>query len=91
MLIFEGVDTGYRFSSRVSRVQAPITIAKTQHYLWQSLLIEHNAQWFIIDFDGISYPIASRDFKPVDNHEENATGVILFDQGIPKTWFPIKM
>lgn len=91
MLIFEGLDTGYRFSSRVSRVQAPITIAKTQHYLWQSLLIENNAQWFIIDFDGISYPIDSRDFKLVDNHEKNATGVILFNQGIPKTWFPIKM
>ena len=90
MLIFEGRKSGYRFLSRVSRVNAPITIAQTQHYLWQSLLVEKNAQSFKLDFDGISYPIHTRDLKQV-NKEDYATGVILFNQGIPKNWFPIKL
>ena len=89
MLVFEGRKSGYRFSSRISRVNAPITIAQTQHYLWQSLLIEKNAQSFKLDFDGISYPIHTRDLKEV-NKEDYATGVILFNQGTPKNWFPIK-
>lgn len=89
MLIFEGQKNGYRFSSRISRVRTPIVIAQTQHYLWQSLLIEKNAQSYILDFDGISYPIHTRDLKQVKK-EDYATGVILFNQGIPKNWFPIK-
>jgi len=89
MLIFEGLDSGYRFSSRISRVNAPIIVAQTQHYLWQSLLIEKNGQSFKLDFDGISYPIHSRDFKET-NKEDEATQVILFSQGIPEKWFPIK-
>ena len=90
MLIFEGHKNGYRFSSRVSRVQAPITVAKTQHYLWQSLLIEKNAESFKLDFDGISYPIHTRKLKKV-NKGDYTTGVILFNQGTPKNWFPIKL
>ncbi len=90
MLIFEGRENGYRFSSRVSRIHAPIIIAKTQHYLWQSLLIEKDTQWFKLDFDGISYPIHTRDLKGV-NKQDYSTGVILFNQGTPKSWFPIKM
>jgi len=90
ILFFEGIDNGYRFSSRVSRVHAPIIVAQTQHYLWQSLLIEKNGQWFKLDFDGISYPIDSRDFKAV-NKEDEATEVLLFSQGTPEKWFPIKM
>ncbi|MFT6986096.1 MAG: putative lipoprotein [Psychromonas sp.] len=89
MLVFEGTENGYRFSSRVSRVNAPIIVAQTQHYLWQSLLIEKNGQWFKLDFDGISYPIHSRDLKEV-NKEDEATPVVLFSQGIPEKWFPIK-
>ena len=89
MLIFEGRKSGYRFLSRVSQVRAPITIAQTQHYLWQSLLIEKNTQSFKLDFDGISYPIHSRNLKEV-NKEEYATGVVLFSQGVPENWFPIK-
>lgn len=89
MLIFEGSKKGYRFSSRVSRVNAPITIAQSQHYLWQSLLIEKNAQSFKLDFDGISYPTHTRDLKEV-NKEDYATGVVLFNQGTPKNWFPIR-
>ena len=89
MLIFEGRNNGYRFSSRVSRVQAPITIAKTRHYLWQSLFMEKGTQSFKLDFDGISYPIHTRDLKAV-NKEGDATGVVLFAQGIPENWFPIK-
>ncbi|MCW8994293.1 MAG: hypothetical protein OQK77_00620, partial [Psychromonas sp.] len=89
MLIFEGHKNGYRFSSRVSTVNTPITIANSQHYLWQSLLIEKNAQTFKLDFDGISYPINTRNLKAV-NKEDYATGVILFSQGTPRNWFPIK-
>lgn len=90
MLIFEGQESGYRFSSRVSRVHAPITIAQTQHYLWQSLLIEKDKEWFKLDFDGISYPIHTRDLKKVDK-QDHATDVILFSQGTPRNWFPIKI
>jgi len=90
MLIFEGRESGYRFSSRISRVHAPLTIAQTQHYLWQSLLIEKDREWFKLDFDGISYPIHTRDLKKVTK-QDHATGVILFDQGTPQNWFPIKV
>jgi putative lipoprotein len=90
MLIFEGHKNGYRFSSRVSRVKAPVTIAKTQHYLWQSLIIEINEQSLKLDFDGISYPIHTRNLKEV-NKEDHTTGVVLFSQGTPKNWFPVKL
>lgn len=89
MLIFEGTKKGYRFSSRISRVHAPITISQRQHYLWQSLLIEKEEETKILDFDGISYPIHTRDLKSV-NKADYATKVILFEQGKPTNWFPIK-
>ena len=89
MLIFEGQKSGYRFSSRISQVKAPITISKTQHYLWQSLLVDINDQTLKLDFDGISYPVQTRDLKTV-NKQDYTTGVVLFSQGIPKNWFPVK-
>ncbi len=89
MLIFEGRNSGYRFLSRISRVNAPITLAKAQHYSWQSLLIENNSESYRLDFDGISYPIHSRDL-PTVNKQEHATGVVLFNRGRPENWFPIK-
>jgi len=90
MLIFEGSQQGYRFSSRVSRVQPPLIVASSQHYLWQSLLTEKNLQWLKLDFDGISYPIHTNNLNTV-NKERYATDVILFDQGIPTNWFPVKI
>lgn len=89
MLIFEGRKSGYRFLSRVSRVNAPITLAQTQHYSWQSLLIDKNQESYKLDFDGISYPIHSRDLQKV-NKEDYTTGVVLFNRGVPENWFPIK-
>lgn len=90
MLIFEGRGEGYRFSSRVSRIHAPIIISKTQHYLWQSLLIKQDADWSLLNFDGLSYPIHTRDLKII-NKADYATDVVLFNEGKPKQWFPIKM
>tara|TARA_R110001583_G_scaffold6618_2_gene33538 strand:- start:10512 stop:12044 length:1533 start_codon:yes stop_codon:yes gene_type:complete len=90
MLIFEGQTEGYRFSSRVSQVNAPVIISHSQHYLWQSLLIEKNNNWLSLDFDGISYPNDTKN-QQVINHDDVSTGVILFNNGKPKQWFPIKM
>jgi len=90
MLVFEGLESGYRFSSRISRVNAPLIIAQNQHYLWQSLLITKNGHWFKLDFDGISYPTHILDLKEV-NKKTYATDVILFNQGTPQNWFPIKL
>ncbi|WP_019616249.1 hypothetical protein [Psychromonas ossibalaenae] len=90
MLIFEGTEKGYRFSSRVSRIQAPIIVAQSQHYLWQSLLTEKNGEWLKLDFDGISYPIHTSELNSVDKGAYS-TGVVLFNQGTPTNWFPIKM
>lgn len=89
MLVFKGKENGYSFSSRVSRVKAPITVAKTRHYLWQSLLTQINRQSFKLDFDGISYPIQTRNLKEIDINEFS-TGVVLFSQGTPFNWFPVK-
>ena len=90
MLIFEGRKEGYRFSSRVSRVHAPIVISQSQHFLWQSLLIEKDAGWSLLNFDGLSYPVHSRDLNVI-NKADYTTGVVLFNQGKPTQWFPIKM
>lgn len=89
MLIFEGRKNGYRFSSRVSRVQAPIIVASKQQYLWQSLLTNKGSDWKALDFDGISYPTNTKKLHTI-NKESLATGVILFQQGRPSNWFPIK-
>jgi len=89
-LIFEGRKNGYRFSSRISRIHAPIVISQSQHYLWQSLLIEKEAGWSLLNFDGLSYPIHTRDLTPI-NKADYETGVVLFDKGRPTQWFPIKM
>lgn len=88
MLIFEGLENGYKFSSRVSQVSAPITIAKTQYFSWQSLIIEKDKQNFRLDFDGISYPVHSNNSQQINNKMEK-TGVILFSKGTPNNWFPI--
>lgn len=90
MLIFERLEGEYRFSSRISQIQVPIIVSSSQHYLWQSLLAEKNKQWLTLDFDGISYPPNTRDLTPV-NRLDVATDVILFSQGRPKNWFPIKI
>ncbi|TEW55581.1 hypothetical protein E2R68_04115 [Psychromonas sp. RZ22] len=89
MLIFEAQDKGLHFSSRVSRVQAPVIIAKERHFSWQSLLVESDHKWQQLDFDGLSYPLRTRDGKTVDK-AANSTGVVLFNKGKPTTWFPIK-
>ena len=89
MLIFEGTNNGYRFSSRVSQVKAPVTLSKEQHFLWQSLLIEKSGETKKLDFDGISYPNDSNNL-PSANKIDESTGVVLFSQGRPKTWFPIR-
>jgi len=90
MLIFEGLSDGYRFSSRVSRIHAPIIISQTQHYLWQSLLVKVDAEWSQLNFDGLSYPIHTRDLSVV-NKQGYSTDVALFSEGKPTQWFPIKM
>lgn len=90
MLVFEGTKKGYRFSSRVSRVHAPITVSTSQHYLWQSLLIEQEGKTKILDFDGVSYPIHTRELKSVSK-ADYATEVLLFEQGKPINWFPVKI
>ncbi|WP_413700086.1 hypothetical protein ACLKMH_22840 [Psychromonas sp. KJ10-10] len=90
MLIFEGQEEGYRFSSRVSRVHAPIIISHSQHYLWQSLLITKDNQWSTLDFDGLSYPNDTHNLERV-NKDDVSTQVVLFNNGKPKQWFPIKM
>lgn len=90
VLIFEGRKEGYRFSSRVSRVHTPIIISQNQRFLWQSLLIKKKAGWSQLNFDGLSYPIHTRDLEVV-NKADHSTGVVLFNKGKPTTWFPIKM
>lgn len=90
VLIFEGRKEGYRFSSRVSRIHAPIVISHTQHFLWQSLLIEKTQGWSLLNYDGLSYPIQTRDLKAI-NKVDYATDVVLFSEGKPTQWFPIKM
>jgi len=90
MLIFERQGSDYHFSSRISQVQVPVIVSSSQHYLWQSLLVEKNKQWSTLDFDGISYPPHVRDLAAV-NKLDFATDIILFSQGRPKNWFPIKM
>ena len=89
MLIFEGTKNGYNFSSNISRMQAPITISKKQHYLWQSLLIKKADKKYTMDFDGMSYPIHIRSLKEVEK-EDVISEVVLFSQGLPLEWFLIK-
>ncbi|WP_232784950.1 hypothetical protein [Psychromonas sp. MB-3u-54] len=90
MLIFERQKDDYRFSSRISQIQVPVRVSNSQHYLWQSLLVEKDKKWLILDFDGISYPPHTRSLTAV-NKLDIATDIILFSQGRPKNWFPIKM
>jgi putative lipoprotein len=90
MLIFEGQTEGYRFSSRISRVHAPIVISYSQHYLWQSLLIEKDNNWLSLDFDGLSYPNNTKNAQII-NKDDVSTDVVIFNNGKPKQWFPIKM
>ena len=90
MLVFEAKDEGLRFSSRVSRVQAPITVSQSQHFSWQSLSTKKDAQTSLrLDFDGLSYPLNTREAVSV-NKIADSTGVILFNKGKPTAWFPIK-
>lgn len=90
MLVFEAKDEGLRFSSRVSRVQAPITVSQSQYFSWQSLSTKEDDQTSLrLDFDGLSYPLNTREAISV-NKVADSTGVILFNKGKPTTWFPIK-
>ncbi|MEG3754226.1 hypothetical protein [Psychromonas arctica] len=89
MLVFEEKDKGLVFSSRVSRIQAPIEVAHTQHFSWQDLLVKKNNQWLQLESDGLSYPLKVSDAKTVDAPLQS-TGVLLFSQGRPTTWFSIK-
>ena len=90
MLIFEGHKTGYRFSSRISRIHAPIIVSKTQHHQWQGLLFKHASGWSQLKFNGLSYPTHSSDLEVI-NKEDYSTGVVLFNQGKPTQWFPIEL
>jgi len=89
MLVFEKKEKGLVFSSRVSRIEAPIELAQTQHFSWQDLLVKKNNQWLQLESDGLSYPLKISDAKAIDEPLES-TGVVLFSQGRPTTWFSIK-
>lgn len=89
LLIFENKNNKLRFSSRISQVNPPIIIAKQQHFSWQSLLLKENNQLIRLNFDGLSYPLTSKSSKDYA-HASDSTGVILFNQGRPNTWFPIQ-
>ncbi|RBW41382.1 hypothetical protein DS885_17020 [Psychromonas sp. B3M02] len=89
MLVFEEKDKGLVFSSRVSRIEAPIEVAQTQHFSWQDLLVKKDQKWLQLESDGLSYPLKVTDAKAVDAPLES-TGVLLFSQGRPTTWFSIK-
>lgn len=89
LLIFEPKAKGLVFSSRVSRVAAPILVAETQHFSWQDLLVKRDDKWSQLDFDGLSYPLQLNQAKDAEL-PLSSTGVVLFDQGTPASWFPIK-
>jgi len=89
MLIFEGRKNGYRFSSRISRIHAPIIVSTEEHYRWQSLLVQKESGWAALKFDGISYPIHTRDLETL-NKDDYSTGVMLFSEGKPTQWFPVQ-
>lgn len=90
MLIFENKENALRFSSRVSRVKAPITVSQSQYFSWQSLSTKQDDKTALrLDFDGLSYPRNTRDAKSVSKAGDS-TGVILFNKGNPTVWFPIK-
>ena len=89
MLVFENNNNKLKFSSRVSRVPTPLTISKSLHFSWQSLLTKDKTQWLEFDFDGSSYPLHSREAKKI-KEAENATEVILFSEDAPMNWFYIK-
>ncbi|MGJ8581854.1 MAG: hypothetical protein ACSHWR_06060, partial [Psychromonas sp.] len=89
MLVFEQKEKGLVFSSRVSRIEAPIEVAQTQHFSWQDLLVKKNNQWLQLESDGLSYPLKVSDASVIDAPLQS-TGVLLFSQGRPTTWFSIK-
>ena len=89
MIIFGSKDKSLVFSSRVSRVQAPITVARTKNFSWASLLVAENKQWLQLDFDGLSYPLHINEAKSIEQPTDS-TGVVLFNKGRPATWFSIK-
>ncbi|MEL0628005.1 hypothetical protein [Psychromonas aquatilis] len=89
MLIFEEQAQGLVFSSRVSRVHAPILVSQNQSFSWQSLLVEKQKQWLQLDFDGLHYPLQISTATKV-NQPHNTTGVVLFEQGQPDHWFRVK-
>jgi putative lipoprotein len=90
VLVFEGRKEGYRFSSRISHIHTPIIISKSQHYLWQSLLIGKESSWSQLNFDGLSYPMYTSDLTVI-NKDNYSTDIILFNNGKPTKWFPIKI
>jgi len=89
MLVFESKNKGLIFSSRVSRIQAPILVAQTQHFSWQDLFVAKDNNWLQLDFDGLSYPIRISEAKNI-NKPTDSSGVVLFSKGRPTTWFSIK-
>lgn len=89
MVIFEANDNGLKFSSRVSRIQAPIIISKSQHFSWQSLLVKKTNSWSLLNFDGLSYPLHSSDAQNI-KEIENSAEITLFSKGKPSQWFFIK-
>ncbi|PKH09138.1 hypothetical protein [Moritella sp. Urea-trap-13] len=60
LLVFENGLNRYKFISRITQVQTPLQISKTQQHRWQSLLIKDKQQWLQLDFDGISYPSSAK-------------------------------
>jgi len=76
LLVFENNVNSYKFMSRITQVQAPLQISKTQRHLWQSLLIKDKQQWLQLDFDGISYPATTQHSNLAS--DTNFTQVKLF-------------
>lgn len=89
MIIFEETKEGLNFSSRISSIQAPITISEEQHFSWQSLIAKNEESWLLFEFDGLNYPLHSR-YGYYLQYIENSAEVTLFSNGKPNDWFLIK-
>lgn len=87
LLVFQGTGNGYQFLSRTEHVNAPIFVGQTVQYGWPSLYSQVSGSWRSLHYNGVSYPADAN--RANNSALDNSTGVVLFANGKPNTWYPI--
>ena len=85
LLIFENMGKQYRFVSRTTDVHNSLLLATGINHQWQQLLARQGSEYVRLEYDGIGYPISTKN-QPIAPRPLPLANITLFAAPEPVKW-----